>query len=218
MPWTGTIVVAVVVILGVCLLVLSRRKKTDRFIGSYEDVKKKIREAGHAGESAPYVPATAAKPIHEVFAISDPTDFLMNLHDCCAHKAAKVGYEGLSKSELAIICIWGLQAEVNNGGFDQFFFNSAGDLANATVPALELVGAMKVADIVRRALSAFEDGSPSPNRGKRWKQMDQIPEKQKEALWGELDLEFYEYPDPIGDLVYKYCQSHKEDFGFKPNE
>ena len=210
----GVIVALVVVCTGVGLLVLSRGKKKSRmFVGPYEEVKKKIREEDHNREPEPYVPYDAAKPLNEVFAIKDPNIFFIELQNLCAHKAAKVGYGGLNKSELAIICIYDLEAEVNNGGFDQFFFNSAGDLANETAPALELVGAMKTADILRRALSAFENGSPSPNRQTRWRQMDQIPERQKEELWGKLDSEFYDYPDPITDLVFEYCQSHNEEFG-----
>ena len=36
-----------------------------------------------------------------------------------------------------------LEAEVNNGGFDQYFYNSAGDNTAETIQALETIGATK---------------------------------------------------------------------------
>jgi hypothetical protein len=36
-----------------------------------------------------------------------------------------------------------LEAEINNGGFDQYFFNSTGDRTAETIRALELIGAKK---------------------------------------------------------------------------
>ena len=36
-----------------------------------------------------------------------------------------------------------LEAEINNGGFDQYFFNSAGDKAAEAINALEAIGANK---------------------------------------------------------------------------
>ncbi|MEJ2420051.1 MAG: DUF4375 domain-containing protein [Exilibacterium sp.] len=36
---------------------------------------------------------------------------------------------------------YALEAEVNNGGFDQLFYNSAGDIAFYTAKALDSIGA-----------------------------------------------------------------------------
>ena len=32
------------------------------------------------------------------------------------------GFDSLAPTERVVYCIWWLEAEVNNGGFDQFFF------------------------------------------------------------------------------------------------
>src|SRR5215510_10324950 len=45
-----------------------------------------------------------------------------------------------------------LQAEVNNGGFDQYFVNSAGDLAVEALEGLQLIGATKFENVLSRAL------------------------------------------------------------------
>jgi hypothetical protein len=52
--------------------------------------------------------------------------------------------------------IGALEGEVNNGGFDQFFYNNAGD----NTRALEAIGAFKMADILKRAAAVFPAGMP----------------------------------------------------------
>ncbi len=53
-----------------------------------------------------------------------------------------------------------LEAEVNNGGFDQYFFNSSGENAAAVIGALDKIGATKTAGIVRAACEKFPGGMP----------------------------------------------------------
>src|SRR5262245_26824721 len=69
-------------------------------------------------------------------------------------------FADLSPSEQVFILVWEVEAEVNNGGFNQFFFNSAGDRASATVAALRTIGAERMASIVDRANASFPDGPP----------------------------------------------------------
>ena len=40
-----------------------------------------------------------------------------------------------------------LEREINNGGFNQYFFNSSGDFAHKTIQSLQTIGANKTADI-----------------------------------------------------------------------
>lgn len=60
-----------------------------------------------------------------------------------------------------------LEAEVNNGGFDQFFFNSLSDRTPEIIQALELIGASRTADIVKRAAAKFPAGMPPSEWAKR---------------------------------------------------
>ncbi|WP_433900543.1 DMP19 family protein [Sphingobacterium puteale] len=61
-----------------------------------------------------------------------------------------------NKSRQAIYMISRLEAEVNNGGYNQFYFNSSGQFATALPEALKLVGATQFADLTERANSTFE--------------------------------------------------------------
>jgi len=61
-----------------------------------------------------------------------------------------------NKSRQAIYMIWVLEAEVNNGGYNQFYFNSSAQFYKHLPDALKLVGANKFADLTNRANETFE--------------------------------------------------------------
>lgn len=61
-----------------------------------------------------------------------------------------------NKYRQAIYMIWALEAEVNNGGYNQFYYNSSGHFYKHLPDALKLVGANKFADLTQRANDTFE--------------------------------------------------------------
>ena len=98
-----------------------------------------------------------------------------------------------------------LEGEVNNGGFHQYFYNSAGDKTAETIQALEIIGALKMANIVRRAGEKFPSGVPPKNRFER---QDLLLEADPQATtFRDLDEEFYDYPDNLAELLKKYRSS-----------
>ena len=93
-----------------------------------------------------------------------------------------------------------LEREVNNGGFDQFFFNPPGGNAPGTIEALEAVGAHKTAAIVRRACARFPGGMPPPERIKRQKLLLSTVSPDSDGFEDDDDA-FYEYEDDLKGLV-----------------
>lgn len=61
-----------------------------------------------------------------------------------------------NKHRQAIYIIWTLEGEVNNGGFNQFYFNSSGQFAELAPEALKLVGAAQFADLATRANAVYQ--------------------------------------------------------------
>jgi len=59
-----------------------------------------------------------------------------------------VPYDGLGSAEQVFRSIWELEAEVNNGGFPQYFENSSGRIAPYAEAALRAIAATRAADIV----------------------------------------------------------------------
>ncbi|MDG1719706.1 MAG: DMP19 family protein [Bacteroidia bacterium] len=62
-----------------------------------------------------------------------------------------------------------LEREINNGGFNQYFFNSSGDFANLTVQSLLTIGAKRTAAILQKAINQF------PDKTTPWRRWDPNP-------------------------------------------
>jgi len=63
---------------------------------------------------------------------------------------------GLPAGVRAIYTTWLVDAEVNAGGFHQYFFNSSGQYAGDALAGYELLGAEEYAAIMRSAIATYE--------------------------------------------------------------
>jgi Domain of unknown function (DUF4375) len=119
----------------------------------------------------------------------------------------------LSKGQKAIYVTWILEAEVNNGGFNQFYFNSSGKLADLGEGAFKTIGAIQFADLVGQAnsiydvtkedLEKYDDGTIESFS----KSYDQNP-------LNDLDEKFYKlYKDePLNQIKVKYIRDNVKEF------
>lgn len=100
-----------------------------------------------------------------------------------------------------------LEGEVNNGGFDQYFFNSAGDEAAQAIAALEAVRATRTAAIVRGACGRFPGGLPATDRAARQVALEQIS-PEGDAFEDDDDA-FLAYEDDLAALVAAFESSRR---------
>ena len=119
--------------------------------------------------------------------------------------------EELCGPERVFLCVWELEAEVNNGGFHQYYFNTAGDRATEAATALTALGADSMANFVREANKLFGSAGPSPDRDTRQQQLLALPPFANDRM-NELDAEFYKYPDKLDQLLKNYVGKHRETF------
>lgn len=116
----------------------------------------------------------------------------------------ETGHDALSPEIKLCYRIYELEAEVNNGGFDQFFRNSSGAHTPDTVIALEAIGARHTAKILRDAISAgYPTGFPEDSS----EHEDALQDD--EATFGRLNVlddEFYKYEDNLPGLVNDYLK------------
>ena len=99
---------------------------------------------------------------------------LVKVSESIATKEQAGGFASLTPAEQTLHAVWWFEAELNNGGFDQFFSNSAGDLTPNTIEALERIGASACAVILRRAVALFPDSIPHKDRDTRQDQLEAI--------------------------------------------
>ena len=154
----------------------------------------------------------SATGIEEIWKITDQTDFLIALNDRL-NKRSDYGdhIERLSAEEQVFYICNLLMEEVNNGGFDQFLYNSSGNYAHRVEECLRTIGASKTADICHTAIVAF--GKPIPqDRNKREKFLDKMESEEISDILSACDAQFYEYPDQLEDLCYAYIIANKEKF------
>jgi uncharacterized protein DUF4375 len=95
------------------------------------------------------------------------------------------------------------EGEVNNGGFDQFFYNSLGNETADIIEALETIEASKIADIVKRAAMRFPEGKPPKNRIARGDLLMERVSPNCDAF-DDLDREFYACSEELQGFLEKY--------------
>jgi hypothetical protein len=109
-----------------------------------------------------------------------------------------------------LVTIWGIEAEVNNGGFDQYYFNGAGDQAFFAPDALRAIGALRMSDIASRANAKFGRGGPPGDRDQRHDRLFEIaPRDADVGPWDQLDGEFLDYPDDIAALLIQFLRASR---------
>jgi len=98
----------------------------------------------------------------------------------------------------AKLLVQDLEDEVNNGGFHQYFFNSAGDNALDAVLALEHMGATYTANILRAAIAMFPNGFLGHSRDERLELLWAMAPETTE--FENLDAQFFEYNEDLAKL------------------
>ena len=147
-----------------------------------------------------------------IWSIEDKNDFLIALSGWLGSKCAYgEAMERLSDAEKTFYIIWGLEVEVNNGGFSQFFYNTSGNFANETADALRTVGADKTVEIYLRAIGVF-GGEVPENRRERQAMLAKAGTDEVNEILSECSSEFCGYPDNLTELCYQFVFENREQF------
>jgi hypothetical protein len=107
-----------------------------------------------------------------------------------------------------------VEAEVNNGGFHQFFYNSSGKLAQDSIACYELLNSPAYADLMRRAIACLEQEAEMQAEIRREKSIETFFGSYKKTNLGNLDKEFYamEKTSPLQLLRVRYIREHPQEF------
>jgi hypothetical protein len=127
----------------------------------------------------------------------------MSLDEACNEAMSRYlddGFNALTPDEQLLVVIWALEAEVNNGGFHQYYFNSSGDFARYASRMLREIGAKNMAQIVDEANAVFGPVGPPDNRDERQKALETIDDDS----WDQLDNKFCANPDNVSELLSKH--------------
>jgi hypothetical protein len=145
----------------------------------------------------------------------DKNGILINLSESGRTKFGKEDFATQSVPQKVFSSVWSVEAEVNNGGFSQYFLNSSAETAPFVAEVLDFIGAPLTAEICRRAIAcAFPAGLPSTPVAICSAASD-FSDETLDNL-GIFDSEFFSYPHDLTDLLFAYVSAHPEEFGEVP--
>ena len=118
-----------------------------------------------------------------------------------------------TKPRQAIYTIWLLEAEVNNGGFNQFYSNSSGQFYKNLPAALKLVGATKFADLAERANKTYEQENEKITKHQDGT-VEGFSKSYENNPLNKFDDEFYSLykAEDLQQLQVNFIRKHKYEF------
>jgi len=103
-----------------------------------------------------------------------------------------------------------LEMEVNNGGIDQFFYNSSGELAHKRVESLKAIEALETASLLQEGIDRWPDGRvPKEMKERRDTSLRINPEG---GLFADLDKRFSVYEEDRNQLNLEYIRKNHDAF------
>jgi hypothetical protein len=111
-----------------------------------------------------------------------------------------------------------MQIEVQNGGFGQYFFNSAGDFWQDVLDGLVVIGDERGLARFREVLSLFPNSSPSPDQFTRQDQLSAIEEQDEKRYSQHFNVvtrEYFRESFPKWELVYDYVRTHTSEYDLR---
>lgn len=112
----------------------------------------------------------------------------------------------------AIYTTWLVDMEVNNGGFNQFFFNPHGRFAGLALAGYELLGAEEYAAVMRAAIATHEAERRTMARYYEAGTLEAFSESYRHTALAEVDQRYYALGDRIYDTWAKFVRSRPELF------
>jgi len=101
--------------------------------------------------------------------------------------------------------------EVDNGGLEQFFFNSSGMYSEEVQKALRLLGAHDQLSAFEAALEIFPDGTVPEDQEERTDLVEAIPKQQRKRFFESLNERLYG-EERLWPHFQRYIDAHPEEF------
>lgn len=112
-----------------------------------------------------------------------------------------------------ILAVKWYEAEVCNGGHDQFLYNSTGIVWQDALCGFEMIGADRCAEILRNVIRKCGGVIPF-DREAREDMLDQLDADDDDDIFGADDTAFYDAEDTLESLILAYVTAHPDEFVF----
>jgi len=118
----------------------------------------------------------------------------------------------LSPGFQTIYATWWLDAEVNNGGFNQYFFNSTGQFAKEALAGLTRLGAAEHAALTRQAIAVYEHRQPVIDSARQQGTTQAFSKTYEDDPFEPLDQQFFLLRTNVGALRVRFIRDHLGEF------
>ncbi|MDC7807413.1 DUF4375 domain-containing protein [Luteimonas sp BLCC-B24] len=118
------------------------------------------------------------------------------------------GYSGLSIAEKRYFAVTALSGEVHNGGFGQYFYNTASDHYQDAVEGLEEIGALASLDLLLRAKQVLFGFGEVPVLTSRRRLTSARTSDSKASRLDKLDRLFWTDPDGLSSRLEALLLRH----------
>lgn len=123
----------------------------------------------------------------------------------------KEGYDSLTRPQRHYSAVFMLDAEIKNGGLDQYFVNSSGDQWRDAMEGLKAMKAGKHLSVLQKAVAKFGKDGPSADRAIRQMQLAKIASAD-EAGFDALNDRYYDIEESIEVIASRYALENSGDF------
>lgn len=107
---------------------------------------------------------------------------------------------------------WIFEAEVNNGGFNQYFYNSSNQFVEEAYQGLLEVGAVKHAELIKRAVDIFNDELDMQLKMREIGTIEAFSESYELTKLNEIDSLFYSIDENLSELRVRYIRENTKKF------
>ena len=150
--------------------------------------------------------------IEKALLIENETESILALGEIIWKKTEVLdNFENLTEVEKTFIYVEMLEAEINNGGFDQYFYNTSGDYYSESLQAYKTIGAHKTVKIIEEAFKIFPVNPIPKDNEKRQDILENVDEETSKK-WNLLEDKFYEYEENISGLLLEFVKKNKSEF------
>lgn len=120
--------------------------------------------------------------------------------------------KSLSPGFQYVYSTWILENEVNNGGFNQYFYNSSGQFAEEAISGFQAFGADGMANILQGAIDTLFDEIDLYRKTKAAGSLEAFMDSYEESSLDIWDDKFYEYPNDLSKLRIEYIRNNMNEF------
>lgn len=144
----------------------------------------------------------------DYFAVIEPVFLSVSIYD--GPERYEEDLANFSTEQRLVLAYHWYLSEVNNGGHDQFYYNSTGIVWRDALKAFRELGYSEVVAIINASVSRL-GGNPSLDRQERQEQLDQV-----KPNFEDLDQELFTLQEraDFDEKVLEFIGTHRESFLF----